>query len=237
MKILIVDDDEVARISLSGLLRPLGAELVLAGDGEEAWALIEGGLRPSLCCSDVLMPGMDGLALLERMRAHPVLRDLPFILISAAADRATVQKAVAAGVAGYVLKPFLAVQTRCTVDRVLREHQATLSEHFLVTRRRLDLDLDALEKVLLRLRDDVQTCAAALQAASDHDVGAAPLQRLHSAAVLLGLYRGAELLREAMEPQTAPEARLLAVREVSHLVSDQLLALRRLEAGTAPRER
>jgi two-component system chemotaxis response regulator CheY len=55
MKILIVDDHEVARMSLSNSLGARGG-IVKAEDGEAAWRLLEDGVRPSLCRCDVVMP-------------------------------------------------------------------------------------------------------------------------------------------------------------------------------------
>lgn len=235
MKILIVDDDEVARLALSAVLAPCATEIVLAGDGEAAFALLEGGLRPAVCCCDVVMPRLDGLGLLRKVRAHPVWNDLPFILISAAADRATVESAIASGVAGYILKPFLAAQTRNTVERVIRTHNAARAEHFMVTRRRLGVPLEKLEALLEKLRSDAQACADAAE-------GDAPpvdsVQRLHSGCKLLGLWKAAQLLRDASAATVAAGVRQLALREAQMLIGGQLEELRVLEgthvAGTEP---
>ncbi|MBE7941551.1 MULTISPECIES: response regulator [Ramlibacter] len=227
MKILIVDDDEIARISLSNILSHAGAEIVQAEDGEQAWALLEGGLRPAACCSDVVMPHLDGLGLLARARGHMVLKDLPFVLISSAADRSTVETAIAHGVAGYILKPFLAVQTRATVDRVVRERRAARSEHFLVTRRRLDVSLERLEQMLALFRTEAQTLAQAMaQGPAPEHTG--ELQRLHGSSLLLGLWKVAAFLSAAMGVDVSPADRLLAVREAEMLVEDQLEDLTQL---------
>src|SRR5688572_4297841 len=98
MKLLVADDDGVARLVLARTLEGLGAEVLQATDGEAAWALLAGGLRPALCCCDVHMPRLDGMGLLRRARRHPVLKDLPFVLVSSAADHGTLDDAVAAGV-------------------------------------------------------------------------------------------------------------------------------------------
>lgn len=228
MKILIVDDDEVARLTLSRILAPLGAQMALAIDGEEAYEQLAAGLRPAVCCSDVAMPRLDGVGLLQRTRTHPVLKDLPFILVSSAADRETVQAAIAAGVAGYMLKPFLAGQARATVDRVLRERRAAVAEHFLVTRRRTGLTLEQLEGVLARLRDDAQGCAEGKECATDGN-----LQRLHSGASVLGLWAAAGHLSDAQAAGTPIEARMLMLREAGHLIGDQLQSLQRLDPAPA----
>lgn len=222
MRLLIVDDEEVARASLGWVLAGMGAQVVHAQDGEEALALLEGGLRVDACCSDVMMPRMDGLELLRRLRAHPLLRDLPCVLVSVAADRATLDLAVASGADGYILKPFLAAQARCIVERVLCEHRAARREHFLVTHRRLGLPLQALEARLLALRDQAQACASG-------GCGADALRRLRAEAQRLGLWKAAAFLEQALDADAPPQLRALLAAEVPHLVADQLLAMQQLE--------
>jgi two-component system chemotaxis response regulator CheY len=240
MKILIVDDDEIARMSLSNILGGLGA-IVEAEDGELAWRLLEDGLRPSLCCCDVVMPNLDGLGLLQRTREHPIFRDMPMVLISSASDRQTVQTAIAGGVAGYILKPFLAVQTRATVDRVLREKRAAQAEPVLVTRRRLGVDMEQLHKLLHKLVNDVaqfdraqaEPVPGSATPADGPAAAAAWLQRLHSGAVVLGLWRAATLLKGALDDSSSLRERQLVVREVARLVDEQLREARQQAQAAA----
>jgi two-component system chemotaxis response regulator CheY len=207
---------------------------VQAEDGEQAWALLEDGLRPDVCCCDVVMPRLDGLGLLARTRAHPILKDLPFVLISSAADRETVQTAIAGGVAGYILKPFLAVQTRGTVERVVRERRAGAAEHFLVTRRRLAVDLEQLLKLLEKLRGDASQCEQALGDPSSTDtVRTGWLQRLHSGTMVLGLTRAATLVKDVLGDGAAAQSRALVVQEVGRLVDEQLREVRQLTPPVA----
>jgi two-component system chemotaxis response regulator CheY len=232
MKILIVDDDEIARMSLSNILGGLGA-IVEAEDGEQAWRLLEDGLRPSLCCCDIVMPRLDGLGLLQRTREHPVFKDMPMVLISSASDRQTVQAAIAGGVAGYILKPFLAVQTRTTVERVLREKRAAQAEPLAVTRRRLGIDTEQMLKLLLKLANDLAQFDR--EQAQGQPAPAEPadvrLQRLHSGSVVLGLWRAAALLKETLAGSLGPREQQLVVREVARVVDEQLLEAR--EQATA----
>ncbi|UUZ57104.1 response regulator [Massilia sp. H-1] len=82
-------------------------DLVEADDGEAAWTLLEDGLAPVICFCDVRMPRMSGLELLQKIKAHPALATLPFVLVSSASDRDTVLQAVKLGAVGYLLKPLL----------------------------------------------------------------------------------------------------------------------------------
>lgn len=222
MKILIVDDDEIARLSLSHILSRNGAEVVEAEDGESAWQMLEDGLRPAVCCSDVVMPRLDGIGLLQRARRHPVLKDLPFVLVSGAADSATVDAAFAGGVAGYILKPFLALQTKATVDRVMEERRTTRSEHFLVTRRRLEVSLERVQEMLAAFRQEAESLSGILASGCPADVATAAIRRLHEAGLQLGLWKAASFLAEAAADEVPARDRVLAVREAGLLAGEQL---------------
>ncbi|UUZ51638.1 response regulator [Massilia sp. B-10] len=125
MKALIVDDDAVARMALSDLLSGYDMfDLVEADDGEAAWTLLEDGLAPVICFCDVRMPRMSGLELLQKIKAHPALATLPFVLVSSASDRDTVLQAVKLGAVGYLLKPLLLKLRRA---RTWKRFSASLS--------------------------------------------------------------------------------------------------------------
>src|SRR3954469_2090501 len=108
MKVLVVDDDVGLRMVLMHLIDSCGHfDIVEAEDGAEAWQLLEEGLRPAICFCDLRMPRMSGMELLERVKsAEPALRAMPFVLVSSASDRETVEAATVSGAAGYVVKPF-----------------------------------------------------------------------------------------------------------------------------------
>lgn len=118
---LIVDDDAVARMALADLLSGYELfDLVEADDGEAAWTLLEGGLAPVICFCDVRMPRMSGLELLQKIKSHPALAALPFVLVSSASDRDTVLQAVKLGAVGYLLKPLLPAEARPHLEKIFR---------------------------------------------------------------------------------------------------------------------
>ena len=118
---LIVDDDAVARMALADLLAGYELfDLVEADDGEAAWTLLEGGLAPVICFCDVRMPRMTGLELLQKIKAHPALAALPFVLVSSASDRDTVLQAVKLGAVGYLLKPLMPAEARPHLEKIFR---------------------------------------------------------------------------------------------------------------------
>lgn len=220
VNILVVDDDDMARAALGEMLRGSGFAVHDCANGEEAWALLEHGLRPALCCSDVRMPQLDGIGLLRRLRAHPVWSELPLVLMSGAADTATLSAATAAGASGYLLKPYLALQARSTVRAVLNESRARRAEHFLVTARRTGMDLETLQQRLQALHK------AAEALVTDSDTPAA-IDRLRDEVRELGLWRCVVLLESLQAAEHAHAA--LMRREVVCLVQDQIAALQNLD--------
>jgi two-component system, response regulator PdtaR len=103
MKILIAEDETIIRLDLRAILERHGfAVCAEARDGLEAVELARS-TQPDAALLDVRMPNLDGIEAARRIYAE---RPLPIVMLTAFRDRATVDKAVAAGVFGYLLKPF-----------------------------------------------------------------------------------------------------------------------------------
>lgn len=83
--LLLVEDDAGIRQALEELLELMGVRVVSAVNGEDAWTLLhERGLSPALVLLDLFLPGLDGIALLGRIRADVRLRSLAVVTMSAA---------------------------------------------------------------------------------------------------------------------------------------------------------
>ncbi|MEH1129458.1 GGDEF domain-containing response regulator [Micromonospora sp. CPCC 206061] len=120
--ILVVDDDpDIARF-VQVNLRLHNFEVVLAGDGEEALEVIEEH-RPDLAVVDLMMPRMDGLELVRRLRANPMTAALPVIMLTA--KGMTVDKVVglSVGADDYLVKPFDTLELIARVRSTLRRNQ------------------------------------------------------------------------------------------------------------------
>jgi DNA-binding response OmpR family regulator/cellulose synthase/poly-beta-1,6-N-acetylglucosamine synthase-like glycosyltransferase len=118
--VLVVDDEEQIRRLVSIALRRAGYEVTVAADGEEALARIAEA-TPDLVVSDVMMPGLDGFALLSKLRADPATRAIPVILLTAKGaleDRVT---GLTLGADDYLPKPFemaeLLARVRAKIER------------------------------------------------------------------------------------------------------------------------
>lgn len=101
--VLLVDDEEVIRDSVGGILRDNGFDVTVAPGVDEALALIEKGGHFNAIISDVKMPKKDGIELLKSCKE--LLPDTPVILLTGYADLKTAQKAVTFGAYDYINKP------------------------------------------------------------------------------------------------------------------------------------
>ena len=110
--VLLVDDDRLILATLARGLQEAGFGVSTAESSEEAQELLTSGLRPDLALLDVRLPGEDGLALAARLRD---LDQVPFLMLSAFSDDATVQEAARLGALGYLVKPLDTDQIRPTL--------------------------------------------------------------------------------------------------------------------------
>ena len=106
-RILVVDDDAFTQRVIVAALRPHGYEVATASDGASALAraLVH---PPDLVISDVVMPGMDGWALVRRVRSHHQLAFVPFIFLSSLKSADDVLRGFRLGADDYLPKPFTA---------------------------------------------------------------------------------------------------------------------------------
>ena len=123
--ILVVDDEPSIRKVLAAQLKRVGYGVTAAADGAEALSLLSE--RPfDLVISDLQMPGVDGMALLEHCRAN--LPALPVILITAHGTVDTAVEAIKLGAHDYITKPFDQHELRDIITKALRTGEARSSQ-------------------------------------------------------------------------------------------------------------
>jgi CheY-like chemotaxis protein len=103
--ILLVEDDVRNIFALTSMLEPKGAKLVIARNGREALERLAQSSPVDLVLMDIMMPEMDGLEAIRRIRARGDLNKLTIIALTAKAMRDDQEKCLAAGANDYVAKP------------------------------------------------------------------------------------------------------------------------------------
>lgn len=107
MKILIVDDFPTMRRIVKTLLKQNGYQnFVEAEDGAIAYRTLQQQPDIEFIVSDWNMPNMTGLEFLKTVRADPKFKHLPFLMVTAEAEKENIIEAVKSGVSNYVVKPF-----------------------------------------------------------------------------------------------------------------------------------
>ncbi len=104
LRVLLVEDAPFLRYAFGRLLRMHGFEVMEANDGREALECVNT-FHPQLVVTDLMMPVMDGVELIQRLRADPRTADLPVLAITADASEQAEAKAREAGAVDFVTKP------------------------------------------------------------------------------------------------------------------------------------
>ncbi|HBB55376.1 MAG TPA: hypothetical protein DCZ49_04240 [Hyphomonadaceae bacterium] len=106
LTILVVDDQQSMRGLTRYALQQIGIGKILeAKSGRDAFTVLEQSDVHAVL-SDWNMEDIDGLTLLKVVRKHPRFAKMPFVMLTGQSDRENVQQAAAAGVSGYLVKPF-----------------------------------------------------------------------------------------------------------------------------------
>lgn len=140
---ILVADDEPMNLEIIGEVLDDPAYLVSnAGNGEEAWqALLTALLPPHLVVLDRMMPVVDGIEVLKRIKADSRFADIPVIMQSAAASPAEIAEGVAAGAWYYLPKPYAPRDLLAIVRAALEEVAERETAHHAIRNRRADLEL------------------------------------------------------------------------------------------------
>jgi CheY-like chemotaxis protein len=116
--VLVADDEEDIKVILRMFLETVGYEVLTAFDGLDALEQIKAA-KPSVVLMDIMMPVIDGIEVVRQMKANPAIRDIPVIMLTAAAQSDMVEKAIQAGAADYIVKPFEPETVHKAIEKVL----------------------------------------------------------------------------------------------------------------------
>ena len=117
-KILVIEDEPDLRANVSRFLKAEGYEVHAAADGA---AGVEAALAqmPDLIVCDITMPEMDGFGVLAALRSQPETAAIPFIFLTASADKEDLARGLQSGANEYVTKPFKIADLLAAVRRLL----------------------------------------------------------------------------------------------------------------------
>ncbi len=107
MKILVVDDFPTMRRIVKTLFKQNGfGNFIEAEDGAQAYEVLKQNPDIEFIVSDWNMPNMTGIEFLKAVRADPKFKHIPFLMVTAEAEKENIIEAVKSGVSNYVVKPF-----------------------------------------------------------------------------------------------------------------------------------
>ena len=121
-RILVIDDDELYRQMIAGILEQAGYSAEVADDGVQGLELAQADC-PDLIICDVMMDPLDGYGVFERFRMDPVTGTIPFIFITGVPQKDSLRKGMSLGADDFLLKPFTATDLLSSVETRLRKHQ------------------------------------------------------------------------------------------------------------------
>lgn len=151
--ILVVEDDESIREMLRYYFRSVGYEVRAYESGEAMFEAEVGLSCPLLCILDIMLPGIDGLEILRRLRLDRERAGLPVILLTARTAEMDRVTGLEAGADDYVVKPFGIMELQARVKAVLRR---TAREDNSAILRYDDLEIDTAARVVRRGGENVE---------------------------------------------------------------------------------
>ena len=102
--IMLVDDDKFLLDMYCKKFERDGAEVSVAVGPEDALSKLRGGLKPEILVLDIIMPGMDGIELLEAIRKEKLAPDATVVMLTNESNRERIEKAQTLGIKGYIVK-------------------------------------------------------------------------------------------------------------------------------------
>lgn len=124
--ILIIEDDSDILELVQYNLKREGYKVVTAAQGDQGLALAQK-LNPTLLVLDLMLPGIDGLTILRRLRADPQTADIPIVMLSAKGEESDIIVGLELGADDYVAKPFSPGELLARVRAVLRRQRGPVS--------------------------------------------------------------------------------------------------------------
>jgi signal transduction histidine kinase len=213
--VLIVDDTPANLFAFGEALRPHCEALVLAASGQEALALVAK-QEFAVILLDMMMPGMDGLETLSRMRERGLIGSTPVIMISAAdLTRENVARAYGLGAIDFVTKPVYPEVLRGKINACMSLHLANQ------TLRRREADLQMKDRQIAMLAHDLRNPLNTISAGTQVLMRLADGERAKREQLIARMARGAQrmdaMIRDLLDCARAGSGAIVVAREVMDL--------------------
>ncbi len=143
MRILIADDDNTSRAVLAAVLRKIGHDLVETCNGAQAWEVLKKPDAPRLAVLDWMMPEMDGIEVVRKVRANPAGEPIHLIMLTAKAEKQDIVAGLEAGANDFLSKPFDPGELRARIE---------VGCQLIGTRLALEKKVDELEEALGQIK-------------------------------------------------------------------------------------
>lgn len=121
--IFITDDDKFLLDMYAVKFAERGYGVQTAFNGKDMLTKLEDGIKPDACLIDIVMPGMDGFELLERLKKEGHCVDVPVIILSNLGQKEDIERGVALGASGYIVK------ANATPTEVVNKLEEIMSKH------------------------------------------------------------------------------------------------------------
>jgi CRP/FNR family transcriptional regulator, polysaccharide utilization system transcription regulator len=122
-RVLVIEDNKEIRENLAEILELDGYEILTASDGLEGSAIAQKEL-PDLILCDIMMPGLDGYGVLHVLSRNDETLRIPFIFLTAKAEKSDVRKGMSLGADDYIVKPFDETDLLTTVENKLKKFES-----------------------------------------------------------------------------------------------------------------
>jgi CheY-like chemotaxis protein len=230
MRLLIVDDDIISRITLGDILRDILPITVCEVDGaQSAWEFLSGPNYPLMVFCDLNMPGINGAELVQKIRADPLIQDICVVLATATADLNSMRRLRELNIASALVKPFEvdAVSTRlqklftnlCTKgieapeDAILRMR---------INEERYQEYIEMLRKQIVAIQIFAKNCLIESTPNTNKNQLIKKAESLHSGCVSLGLYivaKGVNKILADIKAHGVHEATITAMTDLTELLN------------------
>lgn len=125
--VLLIEDNEEIRENMAEILEMSGYKTVVAADGKQGVAMAFD-CNPDIIVCDIMMPELDGYGVIHMLHKNPTTQNIPFIFLTAKAERAELRKGMELGADDYITKPFTGTELLNAIESRLKKNDLLKQE-------------------------------------------------------------------------------------------------------------